>query len=39
MASNTNSMWFGYLLAAIVLTVLSVYLGILTVIKFRRIKE
>ena len=38
-AAGVNSRWVGYVLASIVLTSLSVYLGILTVHKFRRIKE
>ena len=32
-------MWFGYIFSAFILTGLSVYLGILTRTKFRRIKE
>ena len=38
-AYETDSKWFGYFLASVVLIGLSVYLAILTVIKFRRIKE
>ena len=38
-ANENNSSWFGWFLASLVLTSLCVYLGILTVKKFRRIKE
>lgn len=38
-AYQTESKWFGFFLASVVLISLSVYLAILTVIKFRRIKE
>ena len=39
MPTKTSSMWFGYIFSAFILIGLSVYLGILTKTKFRRIKE
>ena len=38
-ATNTKSLWFGYMLASLVLIGLTIYLILLSIIKFRRIKE
>ena len=38
-ALDNKSIWFGFFLAALVLSALSIYLAILTVFKFRRIKD